>query len=206
VVKYLIPLLLVLSSVCVLEAQPLQRPRNPDDPGTYSSKVMRRSSLILTVGSGYVNGGPGKIYRPGLGELGYAWSFTRRWDAGLSMYGSLMCNEAERQADGSIRYEGADADECTGAWIPGRTLMATGRYYPVDDLAIYAQGGAGYALDASAPAYTVCIGGSHRFVERIAIVGLVRWSGLVPLSTTPDWLHPAGGLRLEVGLFWHYRS
>lgn len=200
--------LVIIGFCCLfsLEAQPLQRPKNPDDPGTYASKTLRRSSLILTVGSGYVNSGPGRIYHPGLGELGYAWSFSRRWDAGVSMYGSLLCNDARRGDSGEVIFEGDDPNECTEAWSPGRTFMATTRYYPVDDLPVYAQAGVGYAIDASAPAYNFCVGASHRFIERIAVVGLVRWTGIAPLSHTPDFLHPVGGLRVEVGLFWHYRS
>jgi hypothetical protein len=203
----LLALCLVFGAGSMLEAQHLQRPRNPDYPGQYNSKFLRRSSLMVTVGSGYVQDGWSQFGRIGLGEISYAYAINRDLDLGAGLYGSLLCNKAFYGENGQIRGTAADdpsGERCDRAWAFGSTLMALARYYPLEELPFYAQAALGYALDGQAPVALIGTGYSHRVVERIGITALVRYAAMIRTGATPDWVQPAGGLRLELGLLWHH--
>lgn len=202
-----LPILILLALGCVtLDAQ-LQRPRNPDYPGQYSSKFLRRSSLMVTVGSGFVQDGWSRFARPGLGELSYAYALNRQLDLGAGMYGSLLCNKVYRDENGQLQGNAPDDAEgvqCNRSWSLASTFLALARYYPLEELPLYAQAGLGYALDGQAPVAAFATGYSHRVIERIGITALLRYAALIRTGATPDWTQPAGGLRVEVGLLWHH--
>jgi hypothetical protein len=202
----LLPTLLLVMSAGW--AQPLQRPLNPDDPGTYNSKFLRRSSLQITLGSGWIGTGHEKPLGIDIAEIGYAWSFTRAWDVGISAYGSTLCNKVYLNESGlqNLSPDDPEGVRCDRKWRPASTILLTSRYYPVRDYPAFGQIGVGYALDGEAPVWSVSAGYSYRFFERIAVVGLIRYMAPISLSNTPEWLHQPGGLRLELGFLWHHRS
>lgn len=203
----LLPILLFFALIAA-RAQPLQRPLNPDDPGTYNSLFLRRSSLQITLGSGWIGTGHEKPLGIDITEIGYAWSFTRAWDVGISAYGSTLCNKVYRNESGlqNLSPDDPEGVRCDRKWRPASTVLLTSRYYPVRGYPAFGQVGVGYAIDGEAPVWSVAAGYSYRFFERIAVVGLIRYMGTFSLSNTPEWLHQPGGLRLELGFLWHHRS
>lgn len=202
-------LLVLLCSYLALPAfaqWPLQRPRNPDYPGAYESRFLRRSSLTATIGSGWVQGGFDRLGHAGWGEISYAFAVTRALDVGAGVYGSLLCNRAYYDDLGVLITPPDDpkGDNCDRAWAFGQTFMAFARYYPLRGWPAFAQAGGGWSVDGEGPVALLGVGYQYRIIERIAVAGLIRYAALIPSSQTPDWAQKPGGLRVELGLIWHH--
>lgn len=202
---------LIISCLFVLFSEamcqgPLQQPRNPDYPGSYSqNKLVRRSSAMVTVGTGYLNANTAHIGHIGLGEISYAYALSRKLAVGAGLLGSLLCNEAYFDSKGQIVSTATDplGEKCNRAWAIDGTIMAWGRYFPFEYLGAFGQVGLGYSLDGQAPAYSGAVGYFQPVYSQFGLVGLLRYANLLPLNNTPDFVQPTGGLRLELGIGWN---
>ncbi len=202
---FLVGFLFIITSELFSQG-PLQRPRNPDYPGSYSSnKLVRRSSLVVSVGTGYFNNNADRISDIGLGEISYSYALSRKLAIGIGLLGSLLCNEAYLDAQGQI-VSGIDdpfGEKCNRAWALDATVMALGRYFPFEAIGAFGQVGLGYSIDGKAPAYSAGAGYFQPVYSQLGLYGVLRYANLVPLGNTLDFVQSPGGLRLEVGLGWN---
>ncbi|MBP6185761.1 MAG: hypothetical protein KA479_12530 [Saprospiraceae bacterium] len=185
---------------------PLQRPRNPDYPGANSSnKLVRRSSFVASIGSGYLSGNTDHIGNIGLGEISYSYALSRKLAVGVGLLGSMLCNEAYFNEQGQIVSNSDDllGEDCDRAWALDATIMALGRYFPFSSIGTFGQIGLGYSLDGQAPAYSIGAGYFQPVYSQLGLFGVVRYANIIPLSNTPDFVQSTGGLKLEIGLGWN---
>lgn len=202
---FLTILIFVLSEDLVAQNL-LQRPRNPDYPGQYESKFLRRSSLMVAIGSGFMNHTTARPGNIGISEISYAYGLTKQFDLGVGLFGTLLCNDMYYD-ESNLLFSASghtDLNRCTQAWNPVGTISLFGRYYPVEDIDAFVHGGAGWALRGEAPALHLGAAYSYRVIERVAILGGVRYATLIPIGSTPDWAVTPGGFRIDVGLIWHH--
>lgn len=202
---------LLIGCLCVLSFEaisqgPLQQPRNPDYPGSYSrNKLVRRSSAMVTVGSGYLNANTAHIGQIGLGEISYAYALSRKLAVGAGLLGSILCNEAYFDSHGQIvsTTNNPLGENCNRAWAIDGTIMLWGRYFPFEYLGAFGQAGLGYSLDGLAPAYSAAVGYFQPVYSLLGLVGILRYANLIKVNSTPDFVQPVGGLRLELGVGWN---